>query len=226
MVVALPPTTSDPVLPTVREIVRRIVPQAIEASVVPAVIVLVVSNLASGMVAIAAALAWTLLAATWRTVSGGQLTGLSILALTRLSARSVIALAAGSTFLYFFQGSIGGLCLGTAFLVSVAIGKPLARRFAEDFTQLPRPVLDQPHVRQALSRISLLWGVVVLAHTSVALWLLVHLPMNAYIVVNTALAGVVPATLIAISVTWFRRVMSTAHDPRAFAAPALTPAGT
>jgi len=223
--VAAAHTPHVPVLPTFGSVLRRFAPQAIEATIVPGLIVVVVTSVAGAMVAIGAALAWTLLAALWRSVASGQLTALSILAMTRLSVRSLLALAAGSTFLYFLQGSVGAFCVAGAFLVSVAVGRPLARRFAADVTDLPRAVLDHRVARRALSRISLLWGVVGLAHASVGLWLLLHLTTNAYVVVNTALSILVPAALVAVSVTWFRRAVGIAHRAGAPTL-ALMPAGT
>ena len=215
-----------PVLPRFRDVLRRFAPQAIEATIVPGLIVLVVTNVAGAMPAIGAALAWTLLAALWRSVTSGQLTALSILAMTRLSVRSLLALAAGSAFLYFLQGSIGAFCVAAAFLVSVLVRRPLARRFADDVTDLPRHVLDHPVARRALSRISLMWGLVGLVHASVGLWLLVHLSTSAYVVVNTVLSIAVPGALIAISVAWFRRAVGVAHDAPPSVALALSPAGT
>lgn len=194
-------------LPSLRQIARRAVPQAIEASIIPAVIILVLSNVASPMVAIAAAFGWALLTTLWRSVTRRRVSGLSVLAITRLFVRSTIAIAAGSTFVYFVQGSIGGFCLALAFLVSVAIDRPLARRFATDLTDLPERILEHRLVRRGLRRISLMWGLIGLAHAGVGLWLLLNLSTDAYVVVNTLLSVGVPAAAIAVSASWFRRVV-------------------
>jgi hypothetical protein len=195
----------DPGLPTLRQLARRALPQAIEASIVPALIMMVLLPSVGTVIAIAGALGWSVATTAARWIAGRPVSGLAVLSLTRLTLRSVIAVAAGSTFVYFVQGSVGGLCLAGAFLVSVAIDRPLARRFATDFCRLPDRFLHHRHVHRALRRISLMWGLVGLAHATTGFLLLVSLPTNTYLVVNALLSVAVPATAVAISTTWFRR---------------------
>lgn len=197
----------DAVLPTMRQLARRALPQAVEASIIPAVVLLVLLNVASSTVAIAAALGWIVAASTTRALTCRRISGLTILSITRLTVRSIIAIAAGSAFVYFVQGSIGGLCMALAFLGSVLIDRPLARRFAGDFCDLQPHVLDHPRVHHALRRISLMWGLVGLAHAATGLWLLLTLSTNAYVVVNALVSVAVPATAITASVAWFRRAV-------------------
>jgi Protein of unknown function (DUF3159) len=200
------------VLPSWQQLVRRAVPQVIEASIVPAAIMLVFLHVASATVAIAAALAWVVAATLWRVATRRQVSGLSVLSITRLFVRSAIAIVAGSTFVYFVQGAIGGFCLAVAWLVSVAIDRPLARRFAGDFCNLRAHVLHHPRVHHSLRRISLLWGLVGLVHAAVGLWLLVTLSTGVYVVVNALLSVAVPAVALAVSVTWFRRTVLSIPD--------------
>jgi hypothetical protein len=122
-----------------------------------------------------------------------------------LFVRSAIAIAAGSTFLYFVQGPIGGLCLALAWLVSVAIDRPLARRFAGDFCNVEPHALRHPRVHRQLRRISLLWGLIGLAHAAIGLWLLVTLSTGTYVIANAVLSVAVPAVALAVSIAWFRR---------------------
>ena len=67
--------------------------------------------------------------------------------------------------------------------------------------------LRHPRVHHQLRRISLLWGLVGLAHAAIGLWLLVTLSTGAYVVANAVLSVAVPAVALAVSVTWFRRTM-------------------
>ena len=194
-----------PVLPSWRQLVRRALPQVLEASIVPAAVMLAFLHLATATVAIAAAFGWIVAVALWRLATRKQVSGLTILSITRLFVRSAIAIAAGSTFFYFVQGPIGGLCLALAWLVSVAIDRPLARRFAGDFCDLEAPAFRHPRVHHQLRRISLLWGIVGVAHAALGFWLLVTLSTGVYVVVNAVLSVAVPAAALAVSVTWFRR---------------------
>ena len=165
-------------------------------------------HFASATVAIAGALGWIVVVTLWRSATRRRVSGLTVLSITRLTVRSAIAIAAGSTFVYFVQGSIGGFCLAVAFLGSVLIDRPLARRFARDLCDLPAHFLDRPPVHRTLRRISLMWGLVGIAHAGVGLWLLMNLATSAYVVVNAILSVAVPATTIAISARWFRRAVA------------------
>jgi hypothetical protein len=207
---------ADPqMLPSFRALTRRALPQVLEASIVPAVILLLFLHVVGATVAIVAALGWVLASTAVRVAWRRHVSGLTILSITRLFVRSVIAIAAGSTFLYFVQGPIGGLCLGLAWLVSVAIDRPLARRFVKDFCDLAPHVLDHPRVRSTLRRISVMWGLVGLAHAALGFWLLLTLSVSPYVVVNAVLSVVVPAAVLALSVAWFRRdVTACAVVPR------------
>jgi hypothetical protein len=196
-----------PALPSWGQLVRRALPQVLEASIIPAAVMLVFLHLTTATVAIAAAFGWIVAVALWRLATRQQVSGLTILSITRLFVRSAIAIAAGSTFFYFVQGPIGGLCLALAWLVSVAIDRPLARRFADDFCDLEAPAFRHPRVHHQLRRISLLWGLVGVAHAALGFWLLVTLSTGVYVVVNAVLSVAVPAAAVAVSVTWFRRTV-------------------
>lgn len=216
---------AEAAIPTPWEIARRACPQALEASVIPAAILVLGLHLAGDMVAIGAAFAWMAGVTAVHTVRGRPVTGLAILSVTRLLVRSLVALATGSIFVYLVQGSIGGLCLASAFLASVLVDRPLARRFADDFCALPARVLDHPLVHGVLRRISLVWGLVGLVHALVGMWLLANLSTEEFVVVSTLASGVVPLALVAVSTAWFRQSVSQAlHDgPRAGPVPAFSP---
>jgi hypothetical protein len=195
------------ILPSWRQLARRAIPQVLEASIIPAAIMLVLLEVATATVAIGGALAWIVGATLWRVATRRQVSGLSILSVARLGVRSTIAMLLGSTFVYFVQGSIGGFALAIAWLVSVAMDRPLARRFAEDFTDLEPHTLDHPRVHHALRRISLLMGVVGIAHAALGLWLLLTLTAGTYVVVNAVLSIAIPGAALAISIAWFRRTV-------------------
>src|SRR5262245_26512273 len=180
-------------LPSFGQLARRALPQVLEASIIPAVILLLFLHVVGTTVAIVAALGWVVATTAVRIAWRRRVSGLTILSITRLFVRSVIAIAAGSTFLYFVQGPIGGLCLALAWLVSVAIDRPLARRFVKDFCDLAPHILEHPRIRNTLRRISLMWGLVGLAHAAIGFWLLCTLALSPYVVVNAVLCVASPA---------------------------------
>jgi hypothetical protein len=198
------PVVQTSILPSWRQLARRAIPQVVEASIIPAAIMLVLLEVATPTIAIAGALAWIVGTTIWRVATRRNMSGLTLLSVVRLGVRSTVAMLLGSTFVYFVQGAIGGFCLAVAWLVSVAMHRPLARRFAADFTDLDPHTLDHPRVHLALRRISLLMGVVGLAHAALGLWLLLTLSAGTYVVVNAVLSIAIPGTALAVSVAWFR----------------------
>src|SRR5262249_47746248 len=130
----------DVVVPSLRQLARRAVPQALEAAIVPAALYLLASHVAGTRVSIVAPLAWALGVVWWRATRARRVPGMTILAVVTLLVRSMIAFAANSAFLYFVQPTLGGFALAAAFLGSVALDRPLARRFVCDFCALPDAV--------------------------------------------------------------------------------------
>ena len=84
------PQLRQSILPSWTQLARRVVPQAVEASIIPAVILLVFLHVASSTVAIAAALGWVIAATAVRVATRRQVSGLTILSITRLLVRSVM----------------------------------------------------------------------------------------------------------------------------------------
>jgi intracellular septation protein A len=196
------------VIPSLLQLGRRAIPQAFEAAIVPAVIFLVVARFADDQLAIAAALGWAVATIAWRLATRRRVPGMMILAGVTLLLRSIVGIASGSTFLYFLQPTIGGFCLAGAFLVSVSLDRPLARRFAGDFCALPHHVLADGRVHRFFRRISVMWGTFGLAKTALALWLLTTQPTDLYVATKTVFSIAFTVVLVAVSTVWFRRTVT------------------
>ena len=196
------------VIPSLLQLGRRAIPQAFEAAIVPAVIFLVVARFANDQLAIAAAFGWAVAAISWRLVTSRRVPGMMILAGVTLLMRSIIGIASGSTFLYFLQPTIGGFCLAGAFLVSVSLDRPLARRCAGDFCALPHHVLAYGGVHRFFRRISVMWGAFGLAQTTLAFWLLSTQPTGLYVAAKTVFSIAFTVVLVAVSTVWFRRTVT------------------
>jgi hypothetical protein len=72
--------------------------------------------------------------------------------------QAIAGLTAGSTTAYFAPPIIARGAFGLAFLVSVAIGHPLAGVFAQDTYPFPPQVKASHTFRRVFSRISLVWA--------------------------------------------------------------------
>jgi hypothetical protein len=194
-------------LPSLRALARRAVPQALEAALVPAALYLLATEVFGPRMAMLAPLAWAVAAVAWRGMRGTRVPGMMLLALVTMLVRSVIAFAADSTFLYFVQPTIGGVALALAFLGSVVLDRPLARRFAADFVELPPDVLARADVHRFFRRLSVLWGIYGLLNAALGVWMLLALTPAGYVLLRTPLSVLGTATMVAVSVRWFRRVV-------------------
>jgi hypothetical protein len=193
-------------LPRLRDLARRALPQVVEATLVPLLLFYGALWLLGPAGAIIAALAWDYLALVRRIVRHERIPGVLVIAIVGLTARSLVALASGSSlFVYFLQPSLATALVGGAFLLSVPLGRPLAERLARDFVPLPATFLKSTRVRQLFVRISLLWALVSLANAAGTIALLLNVPLATYLAAKTGLSGALTLGGIVLSSWWFRR---------------------
>ncbi len=194
-------------IPTLRYLGRRAIPQIIDGVVIPVGLFLLALRYWGIVPAIVAGLGWEAIAMTRRVRSGEGVPGFMIVGAAMLVTRSVLALATGSTFVYFAQPILGAALVAIAFLLSVIIGRPLARKFAGDYCEIPAHVQDDERVHSFMIRCSIMWAVVGFTNTAVTVWLLLSQTTSTYVMIKTPLSVFVTVGTIAISVLWFRRTM-------------------
>jgi hypothetical protein len=127
----------------------------------------------------------------------GAAMGLGI-ALTQAAA----ALATGSAVAYFVPGVIANALYGLTFLVSVLIGRPLAGVFAQETYPFPPEVKASATFRRVFSRVSLAWGVYLLARSGVRVLALTWGDVDLIVAVNVVTAAPFTAALTAWSI-WY-----------------------
>ena len=123
--------------------------------------------------------------------------------MTRLSLaiviiQAVVGVVAGSERVYLAQPVLVNAAYGLAFLVSVAVRRPLAGAFAGDLYSFPDEVKASATFRSIFGRISLVWGVYLCARSAVRLVALSESSVEAFLVVNM-LTGM---PLIALLMSW------------------------
>lgn len=193
-------------LPRLRELARRALPQVVEATLAPLVLFYLALWALGPAGAICAALGWNYLALGRRVIRRERIPGILVIATLGLTARSVLALASGSSlFVYFLQPSLATALVGGAFLLSVPLGRPLAERLAHDFVPMPAHFVKNAKVRQLFVRISLLWALVSLANAAGTIALLLNMPLPTYLAAKTGLSGTLTLAGILVSSWWFRR---------------------
>jgi hypothetical protein len=176
----------EPERPHFRAILRHLSLSILMANIVPSVLfylVLVVGNVWTALVA---ALVWCYGAMAWRLSTNRRASGLLILTLVGLTAKTVFALASGSTFVYFMQPAITDGVVAALFLASLTTARPIVARLAADFFPMSDDIARRPRIQRLFWHLTLFWAVICLAKAVVTLWLLESFPLVTFV----ALKGV------------------------------------
>jgi hypothetical protein len=116
--------------------------------------------------------------------------------------QAIAGLTAGSTTAYFAPPIIASGAFGLAFLVSVAIGHPLAGVFAQDTYPFPPQVKASQTFRQVFSRISLVWAAYLLCRTGLRFFALSRSSVEIFLVINVVTGIPFTAALMSWSI-WY-----------------------
>jgi hypothetical protein len=147
---------------------------------------------------VALASTWSLLAFAWERKHGrpgvAPRIGLGI-----ACVQAVVGLLSQSAVGYFAPPIVANFVYGLAFLVSVAIGRPLAAVFAVESYPIPAEVRDGETFRRAFMWISLVWGLYMLARSVVRLVILLNFSVDIYIAMNVITGAPLTVGLIAWS---------------------------
>lgn len=191
------------VIPNVRSVVRHALPNVIEGKLVPLVLFIAFLELIGTAWALVVALVWSLGAIAVRTMTGRRIPGLVVLSATTLAARTAAALATGSMVVYFLQPTITTFVVGAAFLVSVPLGAPLARKLAYDLLPFDDATKSHPLVERFFVRLSLFWAFTSLVNASITVWLLLTQSTTTFVVVKSVLGPITGTVTIGAMAIWF-----------------------
>jgi hypothetical protein len=188
-------------LSVVGAVVRRLVPQLVEASLIPTML-FYATLIAFGLRwAFAAALAWSYIAVGRRVAGRRQIPGLLVLTSVGLTARTVMLICSGNTFVYFLQPILGTLVTAAVFALSVLSGRPLVARFASDFCPLSDEVARRPAVVELFRRLTYFWAGLNLAAALTSLALLVTAPVWVFVGTKTIAAWLIICTGVVVTVS-------------------------
>lgn len=193
-------------LPPIRVLALRALPRLVEGVLAPTAVFLLLLHFFGVSAAIVGGFVWSASVIALRRALGREIPTLVLIGVGVLLLRTVLALATGSSFLYFLQPTLGTSVAGVVILGTAMLGQPLVLRIARDFCPLPSDAMEDVHFRRFFLGISLLWGVTQLLNAAVTLWLLVSQSVGTYVVARTAMSWTLSGTVIAITVAWFTQV--------------------
>ncbi|GII80474.1 hypothetical protein Sru01_54560 [Sphaerisporangium rufum] len=200
--------------PRITALLRQAVPRLLEGVVAPLAVFYAALALLGLDGALIAAVAWVYAGVLWRLVLRRPVPGTMILAAIAITARAALGWWTGSAVVYFLQPELGTICISVAFLASVRLNRPLVQRLTLDYIHLPAAVLRHERVRRFFARITLLWAFVLLANSTVSIWLLLHQSISTYLLVRTSVVAAISGAAIAVSIYAFRRMLRRLHaDP-------------
>ena len=185
---------------------RRLLPNLVEATVIPTLLFYAAFVTRGSVTAFVVALLWSYLAIVRRVVVRRPVPVIVLLATIGVTARTLFALASGSTFVYFFQPVAGKLVLSLVFWASIATGTPLVARFAHDFCSISPDVEARPAIVQLYRRLTHLWAGVNLVIAGMGLLLLLTVPFSTFIAIKSFMALALTASAIALTVAASVRV--------------------
>lgn len=202
-------------IPKLRVLARHAMPHILEATLIPLGLFYLSMWQLGTNGAIYTALGWAYLAVLRRLMLRQRIPGLLLLSTLGLTARSVLALAAHSTFVYFLQPSLATAALGGLFLFSIPAGRPLCEKLAHDFVPFPPGFFKRAAMRRLFVEITALWALVNLVNAAGAVILLVSQPLATYLAAKTGFTAAVTCTGIAVSAWWFKRTLRRHPQPAA-----------
>ena len=166
-------------------IVRRVGLSLLIACVVPGALFYLCFTFAGIWSAILAALGWSYGALAFRALTGRRTLGLLVLTATLMTARTVIAVATDSTFLYFLQPVVSDGLIGTAFLLSLATARPVVARLAGDFYPMDVELSMRPRVRRLFWYLTMMWALLCLGKAAMTMWLLQSTSLETFVLVKS-----------------------------------------
>jgi hypothetical protein len=185
--------------PGLLTVIRRVSVSVTIACLVPAALFLTCFELFGIWPAILAALSWSYGAIAWRALTRRRPSGLLVLTAVILTGRTVIALIANSTFLYFLQPIISDGVVAATFLLSLATARPMVARLAGDFYPMDVELALRPRIRRLFWHLTAMWAVICLAKAATMFWLLNSLSLDTFVLVKSISMPAV--NLLAVAVT-------------------------
>jgi hypothetical protein len=171
------------------------------ACVVPGTLCFLCYTFGGIWTAILAAVGWTYGALAFRALTGRRTSGLLVLTAVLMTGRTVVAVAAGSPFLYFLQPVISDGLVGAGFLLSLATARPVVARLAGDFYPMDRELAGRPRVRRLFWWLTMLWALLCLAKATLTLWLLQSASLDTLVLVKTISVPTINTLAVVATIT-------------------------
>lgn len=130
-----------------------------ESVLVPTAILYICMRTVGTAPGLAGVLGWCAMTMGLRFILGRRVPSTLLLVVGILVARTAIALAASSVWLYLLQPVAASILMSVVFVGSALIGRPVTQRLAQDFVRLPERLLADRRMQRVFIEVALIWGV-------------------------------------------------------------------
>jgi hypothetical protein len=182
-------------------VVRRSGPHLIEATVIPTALFYACLVTAGIGTALVVALAWAYGAVILRVAQRRPVPPILLLAVIGLTVRTLVAVATGSTFVYFVQPVLGTVAMAAAFVLSIVIGRPLIASLALEFWPVTPEMMSRPAVLRLFRGLTWLWAAVNLFSAGLTFTLLVSLPLSTFVAIRQVSSLCVTSVGVLVTIT-------------------------
>jgi hypothetical protein len=158
--------------PKLGKIMKHLALSLLMANVIPSVLFFLCLRAGNVWTALIAALVWCYGAMAWRIGTKRPVSGLLLISMIGLTAKTVLAVASGSTFVYFLQPAVTDGIVALLFLVSLATARPVVARLAADFYPMNDDVAGRPAIQKLFWRLTLFWATLCFAKSIVTVFML------------------------------------------------------
>lgn len=191
---------AEPIAPPhLRAVVRRVVVSLATAVVAPAALFAATMAVFDLVAAVAAAGLWMTGAMCWRWATRRPVSGLLLLALALMLVRTAVMLATANRFVYFVQPVVVDVLIAAIFLGSLWSTRSAVARLAPDFYPMDPALAEHPGIVRLFRRLTVLWGLVMIAKGIVTFWLLESLSTFDFVLVKSG--ALLTMTLLATTAT-------------------------
>ncbi|MEU7900816.1 VC0807 family protein [Nonomuraea sp. NPDC049152] len=198
-------------LPRLTAMAKQAVPRLLEGVVAPLAVFYTGLMILGETGALIAAVAWVYLGVGWRLVRRVRVPATMFLAAVAITARALVALWTGNNAVFFLTPEFGTICISMIFLASVRLDRPMVQKLTLDYIHLPQAVLKHERMRRFFARITLLWAFVLLANSTVSIWLFLNESLGAYMLLRTSAVAGISGLAITFSLWAFKRVLRRLH---------------
>jgi hypothetical protein len=187
--------------PRFAAIIKHLALSLLMANVIPSVLFYVCLRAENVWTALIAALVWCYGATAWRATTRRPISMLLMIAVVGLTAKTILAFASGSTFIYFLQPAVNDAVIALLFIVSLRSARPVVARLAADFYPMNADVAGRPRIQRLFWHLTLLWAVLGRAKCVVTDWLLESLPTTEFVAIKSVfvLAVILAGTVVTVA---------------------------